>query len=77
MNKFIVFGVMSAAAAFVVYKAIDFCCGHIANACSGNIYPAQICCTICMWILSMMFFYALEDEFKIRIKQEGEDEKTV
>ena len=64
MGKFITFSVFSTIPAFITYKAVDFLCGYIYAACSGNIRPAQICCTICVWFLSVMFFYALWDEFE-------------
>ena len=64
MSKFIFFGVMSGTPALLTYKVIDLYCRYVKDACSGNIKPAQIACTVCVWVIAMMFFYALWDEFE-------------
>ena len=64
MSKFILFGTFSGTPALLTYKAVDLYCRYVKDACSGNIKPAQIACTVSVWILCMLFFYALEDEFE-------------
>lgn len=64
MGKFIAFSAFSSIPAFITYKAVDFGCKTIKTACSGNIRPSQICCTACVWVIAMLFFYALGDEFE-------------